>query len=140
MSLTLNREVLLPASLEDLERLQQWVEDTLEEAGCDRRMAGKVGVAAEEIFVNIVKYAYEGKSGDAVVRLRVEEPWLIMEFEDGGRPFNPLDFPAPDVSASLEDRPVGGLGIFLTVKMMDKVSYRRIDGKNCLALWKKIYG
>jgi anti-sigma regulatory factor (Ser/Thr protein kinase) len=136
--LTLNREVVLPASLEDLERLQQWVEDALEEAGCDGRVAGRIGVAVEEIFVNIAKYAYQGKSGDATVRLRVEKPWLLMEFEDEGKPFNPLDFPPPDVSASLEDRPVGGLGIFLAAKMMDKLSYQRLDGKNRLSLWKNL--
>jgi anti-sigma regulatory factor (Ser/Thr protein kinase) len=136
--LILNREVVLPASLEDLERLQAWVEDALEEADCDRRIAGRIGVAVEEVFVNIAKYAYGGKSGDATVRLQVERPWMVMEFEDWGKPFNPLDFPQPDVSVSLEDRPVGGLGIFLTVKMMDKVSYRRLDGKNCLSLWKNL--
>jgi anti-sigma regulatory factor (Ser/Thr protein kinase) len=140
MSLTLDREVVLPASLEDLERLQKWVEETLQEVCCDGRMAGRIGLAVEEIFVNIAKYAYDGKSGDATVRLQVETPWLVMEFEDRGKPFNPLDFPPPDVSASLEERPVGGLGIFLTVKMMDQVSYRRIDGKNCLSIRKNLSG
>lgn len=138
--MTLDREVVLPASLEDLERLQKWVEETLEEAGCDGRIAGRIGVAVEEIFVNIAKYAYDGKSGEATVRFRVEKPWLVMEFEDRGKPFNPLDFPRPDLSASLEDRPVGGLGIFLAVKMMDKVGYQRIDGKNRLSVWKNLSG
>ncbi|MDR0997979.1 MAG: ATP-binding protein [Treponema sp.] len=138
--MTLNREVVLPASLEDLERLQTWVEEALEEADCDSPMAGRIGLVVEEVFVNIAKYAYDGQSGDARVRLRVERPWLVMEFEDQGKPFNPLDFPPPDISASLEDRPVGGLGIFLTVKMMDKVSYRRSEGKNCLTLWKNLSG
>jgi anti-sigma regulatory factor (Ser/Thr protein kinase) len=126
--------------MEDLERLQAWVEETLEEADCDGRMAGRIKVVAEEIFVNIVKYAYGGGTGDATVRLRVEKPWLVMEFEDGGKPFNPLDFPPPDTSAPLDKRPVGGLGIFLTVKMMDQASYRRIGGKNCLTLRKSLSG
>jgi anti-sigma regulatory factor (Ser/Thr protein kinase) len=131
---------VLPASLADLECLQDWVEKTLEEMDCDLSIAGKIGVAVEEIFVNMAKYAYDGKSGDATVRFRMEGPWLIMEFEDRGKPFNPLDFPPPDVSASLEDRPIGGLGIFLAVKMMDKADYRRIDGKNRLSLWKNLSG
>jgi anti-sigma regulatory factor (Ser/Thr protein kinase) len=132
--------MVLPASMEDLERLQAWVEETLEGADCDGRMASRIKVAAEEIFVNIVKYAYDGRAGDATVRLRVEKPWLVMEFEDGGKSFNPLDFPTPDTSVPVEDRPIGGLGIFLTVKMMDEVSYRRIDGKNCLTLRKRLSG
>jgi anti-sigma regulatory factor (Ser/Thr protein kinase) len=140
MSLILNREVVLPASLEDLEFLQNWVEEALEEADCDGRIASRVRVAVEEVFVNIAKYAYQGQKGDARVRLRVERPWLIMEFEDQGKPFNPLESPPPDISASLEDRPIGGLGIFLTVKMMDKVSYRWSEGKNCLTLWKSLSG
>jgi anti-sigma regulatory factor (Ser/Thr protein kinase) len=138
MSLTLNREVVLPASLKDLERLQNWVEEALEEAGCGGPVAGRIGVAVEEVFVNIAKYAYNGQAGEATVRLQLEMPWLVMEFEDQGKPFNPLNFPPPDTSASLEDRPVGGLGIFLTVKMMDRVSYRRQGGKNCLTLWKNL--
>jgi anti-sigma regulatory factor (Ser/Thr protein kinase) len=138
MSLTFSKELRFPARLEELESLQALVEEFLENEGCSPKICNQVSVVTEELFVNIARYAYDGKAGDALVRIGVDRPFLTLQFEDAGKPFNPLDQPSPDTQASLEDRPIGGLGIYLTMKMMDDLHYERIDGKNCLTIRKKI--
>jgi anti-sigma regulatory factor (Ser/Thr protein kinase) len=140
MSLTFSKELRLPARLEELESLQALVEEFLEQDGCSPKICTQVAVVTEELFVNIARYAYDGKAGEALVRIGVERPFMTLQFEDKGKPFNPLDQPPPDTSASLEARPIGGLGIYLTMKMMDEVHYERINGKNCLTIRKKIEG
>lgn len=140
MSLTFSKELHLPARLEELENLQALVEEFLETAGCSPKTCNQIAVVTEEIFVNIAHYAYDGKAGEALVRIGTEGDFLIIQFEDAGKPFNPLDRPSPDTKASLGDRPIGGLGIYLTMKMMDGVYYERIGGKNCLTIRKKIGG
>ena len=68
----------------------------------------------------------------------LEDGELVAEVEDDGTPFNPLDVPAPDVTRPIEDRPIGGLGIHLTKKMVDGIDYSLRDGKNVLRLRKKL--
>jgi anti-sigma regulatory factor (Ser/Thr protein kinase) len=138
MSLAFSKELRLPARLEELESLQVLVEEFLEHEGCTPKICNQVAVVTEELFVNIARYAYDGKAGEALVRIGVERPFMTLQFEDMGKPFNPLDQPLPDINVSLEDRPIGGLGIYLTMKMMDEVHYERINGKNCLTIRKKI--
>ncbi|GHV91020.1 histidine kinase [Spirochaetia bacterium] len=138
--MTFSKELNLPARLEELESLQALVEEFLDHEGYGPKICNQVSVVTEELFVNIARYAYNGNAGEALVRIGVERPFLTLQFEDAGKPFNPLDQPPPDTNASLEDRPIGGLGIFLTMKMMDEVHYERIDGKNCLTIRKKIEG
>jgi anti-sigma regulatory factor (Ser/Thr protein kinase) len=63
---------------------------------------------------------------------------IVIRFEDGGVPFNPLEHKMPDVSLSWEDRSIGGLGIMLVIKKMDGVSYAYVDYKNVLTIEKVI--
>ena len=97
-------------------------------------------VAAEEIFVNIASYAYAPGTGKATVRVAIEEEprRAIVTFLDSGTPFDPLAREDPDVTLSAEERQIGGLGIFMTKKTMDDVSYVYRDGQNVLTL-KKIF-
>ena len=97
-------------------------------------------LAVEEIFVNIAHYAYKDKTGEVNVlcELDKEKNLFTIIFEDTGIPFDPLKREDPDVTATAEERNIGGLGIFLTKKLMDEVSYENKDGKNILTLMKKL--
>jgi len=98
-----------------------------------------MNLALEEIITNIISYAFSGDSEHVIVlRLFLEGHQLIAEVEDEGKPFNPLSIPAPDLHLSLEDRPLGGLGILLTKKMVDHIEYLRLDGKNLVRLKKNL--
>lgn len=100
----------------------------------------KIRLSVEEVVENVVRYAYSDGSGwlEAGVELEGDGLMLAIEIKDAGVPFNPLDAGEPDLDASLEDRKIGGLGIFLTKQMMDSVEYRFSDGCNVLTMKKKL--
>jgi len=95
-------------------------------------------IAIEEIFVNIASYAYK-PAEEGYVRLSVDiNEKAVIQFEDSGLPFNPLESAAPDLDVPIMDRKIGGLGIHFVKSMMDKVEYRYADKKNILTISKSI--
>jgi anti-sigma regulatory factor (Ser/Thr protein kinase) len=96
-------------------------------------------LALEEHLTNIMNYAYSTEGDHQIeVRLEVEHGIFLVEVSDDGQPFDPLLKPDVDVSAPLEGRPIGGLGIHLMRRFMDQLNYRREAGKNILTMKKKI--
>ena len=98
----------------------------------------KIRLSIEEVIENIIQYAYDNGSGFLEVGTQVEDGVLFIHFIDAGTPFNPLDKPDPDISLSAEDRPIGGLGIFISKQMMDKIEYEYKDGCNVLTMSKRV--
>nr|MCR4894057.1 ATP-binding protein [Eubacteriales bacterium] len=100
----------------------------------------QINVAVEEIFINIASYAYAPDKGRATVRVEVagDPVTVTITFIDHGIPYDPLSRQDPDVTKPAEDREIGGLGIFLTRKIMDDLSYDYVDGKNILTLKKNL--
>lgn len=98
-----------------------------------------LNLALEEIFTNIISHGFQDtQEHNILLRVMLEEGELVAEVEDDGTPFNPLDVPDPDVTRPIEDRSIGGLGIHLTKKMVDRIDYFLRDGKNVLRLRKKL--
>ena len=89
----------------------------------------------EELLVNIISYAYE-EAGTGIIRVsaNVEGSTVTLEFRDRGREFNPLEREAPDLEADIEDRPIGGLGIFLVMELASSVTYERAGDENVLRI------
>ena len=133
-------ELEIEAVTENLPAVQAFVEEHLEAAGCPMKAKMQIGVAVEEIFVNIANYAYAPEKGTATVRVEFsEQPVTVaITFVDHGVPYDPLAKVDPDVKLSAEEREIGGLGIFMTKKMMDDVSYCYRDGHNILTLKKNL--
>lgn len=98
----------------------------------------KIRLSIEEVIENIVQYAYEDGAGFLEVSTQREDGILYIHFTDAGTPFNPLEKPDPDISLSAEDRPIGGLGIFISKQMMDKIEYEYKDGCNMLTMSKRV--
>ena len=98
-----------------------------------------IRLACEEILVNIVKYAYSDCNGSIEIRCEINtgDYRLSIVIKDTGRSFNPLNHPEPNISDSAKFRDIGGLGIYLTQKVMDNVSYSRNDNTNIITLSKK---
>ncbi|MDR2403915.1 MAG: SpoIIE family protein phosphatase [Spirochaetaceae bacterium] len=130
------RETTLPAVLDNLDRLLEWIETVLEDYSCPPKTCHQMAVVTEEIFVNIVNYAYPEGSGDVTLRAGRMGEAFVVQFEDDGVPFDPSEWPDPDTKAVIEDRNVGGLGLYLAKKMTDHISYQRLDGKNLLTILK----
>ena len=121
----------------DLGKLNRFLERFSRRLSLDRRIHQTVNLCLEEIFTNILRYAFENDASHRIdVNFRYENGILNISVEDDGRPFNPLDNPRPDVRAALKDRQVGGLGIHLVRSLMDRVSYDRKNNKNILTISK----
>jgi len=97
-------------------------------------------IAAEEIFVNIATYAYKpAEEGYVKLTVSVEnKAKVIIQFEDSGLPFNPLEVKTPDLDAPITERKIGGLGIHYVRNLMDEVRYLYADGMNSLTISKKL--
>ena len=100
----------------------------------------KIELSVEEAVENVVRYAYEGGIGwlEAGTSFDNESLVLTIELRDAGVPFNPLEKDDPDITLAANERPVGGLGIYLCKQMMDSISYRYEDGNNVLIMKKKV--
>ena len=98
----------------------------------------EIDIAIDEIFGNIAYYAYGEKTGTVTVRIEAlqEENGVQLMFLDSGVPYDPLTRQDPDISAEIEEREEGGLGIFLVRKTMDDMKYEYKDGQNCLTIRK----
>ena len=133
-------ELQLEATKENLPVVMDFVEKNLAEADCPMKVQMQIVMAVEEIFVNIANYAYAPGTGAAVVRVEVSrDPGsATITFMDQGVPYDPLKKPDPDLTLSVEERPIGGLGIFMTKHYVDNIRYERDGGKNILTLEKKL--
>jgi anti-sigma regulatory factor (Ser/Thr protein kinase) len=90
----------------------------------------KLDLVLEEILVNIARYAYDGGAGDVEVGYATHSGALLVEIADWGRSFNPLEAALPDLTASMAERRVGGLGVLLVKKIVGSLGYRREKGQN----------
>ncbi len=133
-------EIEVAASAENLQKVMDFVDSRLEAAGCPVKYKMQFDLAVEEIFVNIANYAYAPGTGNACVRVELsDDPKSVaITFTDSGKPFDPTKKADPDVTLSADERDIGGLGIFMTKKIMDDLSYEYRDGKNVLRIKKNI--
>ena len=129
-----------PAKVEALSDVLGFVDRTLETYECPMKIQTAICVAIEEVFVNVAHYAYGDGEGDIVLGIGFDEKSRDITFRmtDKGTPFDPLKKPDPDITLSAEEREIGGLGIFITKKAMDKVAYAYENGENILTMIKKI--
>ena len=128
------------AAKENITEMIGFVEGELESFGVAIKQQTAICVAMEEIFVNIANYAYPEEEGDAKVEIEFDENTGIATFvvTDRGVAFDPLAKEDPDITLSAEERSVGGLGIFIVKKTMDRVAYARENGQNILTMTKKL--
>ena len=129
-----------PAKVEALSDVLGFVDRTLESYECPMKIQTAICVAIEEVFVNVAHYAYGDGEGDMTLGIGFDTDSREITFRmtDKGIPFDPLKKPDPDITLSAEDREIGGLGIFITKKTMDTVTYAYENGENILTMIKKI--
>ena len=131
-------EITLDATIENLDRVTEFVNEKLEAVDCPFKARTQIDVVIDELFSNIAHYAYKPDVGPATVTVDVTDDPLsvIITFKDNGKPFNPLETADPDTTLSADERQIGGLGIFLVKKTMDSVTYEYKDGQNILSIKK----
>ena len=130
----------IAAKTESLDTVNDFVEEKLASYECPMRTMLQIRLAIEEIFVNIASYAYAPAEGEAEVRCEVlQDPLrVVVQFLDGGKPFDPLAKEDADTSEEALMSREGGLGILLVKTTMDDVQYSYEDGKNILTIMKKL--
>lgn len=122
------------AKIEKYKNLYSWIHGACEEWNISSELSNKLDMCGEEIFANITFYAYPEKDGTIEAELKNTGDSIVLEFRDNGTEYNPLTKPDPDINLPPEERPLGGLGIFMTKKMTDNISYKRENNKNILTL------
>ena len=136
---TFRDSVTLEADISQVEALGDFVKSVTGRLGFSDKAARGLRLAVEEIVVNVMNYAFpEEEKGDIRVDARSDGKDIRLVISDAGVPFDPTETDPADTTLSVEDRPIGGLGIFLARGMADSINYERIDGRNVLTLKKKI--
>lgn len=131
-------EVLeLKNSLDEIPKLNSFIQKFGDEENIEEGLLMQIKLALEEVVVNVMEYAYP-KDETAQLKIETETSDKSYKFviSDYGTEFNPLDVPEADITLGLEEREIGGLGIFLVRQIMDKVKYERLGDKNILTLVK----
>ena len=134
------KKMVVEAKVENLASVNEFVEEILQPLNCSMKIQMQLELAVEEIFVNIANYAYGENTGKAFITGRILENPLRLElvFMDEGTPYNPLERKDPDLEQKMEDRAIGGLGIYLVKKNVEEIAYSYQEGKNVLTLCKHI--
>ncbi len=133
-------ELVIDALVENLDKVQDFVHNSIADLNCPKKFIFQLDLVVEEIFVNIAEYAYTPNVGSAKILLDVDvdSKNISMTFIDSGFEYNPLERNDPDINLALEERQIGGLGIFLTKNFVDDISYRYVDGQNILQIKKSV--
>ena len=133
------RSLLIATELDELRKVSAAIEELAAEENWPPDVTFQIGLAVEELGVNIVNYGHDDDQDHEIkIVISSEDEAITIEIEDDGHAFNPLvDAPEPDLNAAVEDRTIGGLGIHFVRTMMDEVNYQRQGNKNCLTLVKR---
>lgn len=128
--------IILPAKMDNLEKFIQALSGWLKHNGMTTEKIPRVELAVEEALVNVIRYAYEGQTGDVELRGGIaDDQRFVIEILDSGAPFDVCTLPKPDIHCSIKDRKMGGLGVFLIQRMVDELLYRREGDKNVLTMF-----
>lgn len=119
---------------ENYKTFYTWLHDACKEWNVNDDLTNKLDMCAEEIFANVAFYAYPEKQGIIDVTLNKTDMNIIFEFKDEGIEYNPLEKPDPDITLPPEERPIGGLGIYMIKNLSDEIYYKRENGTNILTL------
>lgn len=133
-------QLTITNQVDEISRLADFIDEIAQQANIDPALAMSLNLALEEAVTNVVLYAYpEGQAGTVDINAEVADGLLTFVVTDSGKAFDPTTQVAEaDITLSAEQRPIGGLGVFLVKQIMDTVSYRRADGKNILTLSKRL--
>ena len=134
------KEIKLKNQLTEVESLHVFVDEVCKEVGMDDMVIDMINLALEELVVNVINYAWNpGEDADFTVSSDFNDGKIRFVITDGGKPFDPTaEVAEADTSLSAEDRPIGGLGVYLAKNIMDKMEYKRENDKNILTVEKSI--
>lgn len=122
------------AILDNYKPFYSWLQGICEDWKIDSKLSNMIEMCGEEIFANIIFYAYPESNGTIEAKISKTDDEITLIFEDFGIEYNPLEKPDPDITLPPEDRKLGGLGIYMVKQMAKNIIYERTDGKNLLTI------
>jgi anti-sigma regulatory factor (Ser/Thr protein kinase) len=126
------------AELETLAKFRAFISAICKEHGIDEDAAHDLQLAIDEACTNVIQHGYaEMDPGSLILEVMIDPAQTVVHITDFGHPFEPSDHPQPDINAPLEDRPLGGFGLFFIYSTMDSVDYQTSEAGNVLILKKK---
>lgn len=135
----MEKSIILANELSEISRLNDFIENIGNEFSLTPDVVFNLNLVLEEAVVNIINYAYPKEEHEKIyLSAKMQDGSIIIVLSDTGKEFDPTMAPEADVTLSADDRPIGGLGIFLIRQIMNEVKYERIDGRNVLTLEKKL--
>lgn len=134
-----NKHFVIENRVEELTSLAEKIDKMTEDWELSQALAMNINLVIEEAVTNIIFYAFTDKDTHEIrISISLNDKILTIKIADSGIPFNPLLQQQPDINLSAEERPVGGLGIFLMSQIMDEINYTRQKNQNILTLKKSI--
>jgi len=133
-------ELTINADINEIPRVSAALEQVMQVYSFSNEEILDTQLAVEEAVTNIIMHGYEGRAGEIHITCHATRGIIEIQVEDNAPLFNPLSVPDPDFTADIQDRRIGGLGIFLIRRVMDDVVYRNDQGKNVLVLIKRKSG
>ena len=135
----MERSITLANDIAEISKLATFIEEVGEAFELTPDVIFNLNLVIEEAVVNVINYAYPKEEHQSIyLSANLHEDSIVLVLTDTGKEFDPTQAPEADITLSAEERPIGGLGIFLIRQIMNEVKYQRIDGKNVLTLEKKL--
>ncbi len=133
-------KLILPNDIATIPQLKDFVDTVTKEAGMEEMETMTLNLAIEEAVVNVMNYAYpKDTKGTVDIETTLDDGCITFVISDSGMAFDPTAKEDPDTTLKAEERPIGGLGIFLVKQLTDAVGYERRNDKNILTVKKKIH-
>jgi len=130
--------IQIPNKIPEIERVCDAIAEFSRKHAVSDKIIFTLHLALDEILTNIISYGYSDTEEHIIdIRYSLQQDFLKLEITDDSNPYDPSNAPEPDINASLENRKIGGLGIYLIKNMMDDIKYSSENGKNTLVLTKK---
>ncbi|MDL2221812.1 ATP-binding protein [Parabacteroides sp. OttesenSCG-928-N08] len=135
----MEKKLVIKNEISEISHLATFVEEVGEALDLSPALVMSLNLVLEEAVSNVILYAYPKPEGEEVtIEAKMKEDYLVFIITDNGQPFDPTQVAEADITLSAEERPIGGLGIFLIKKIMNEIEYNRIDGNNVFTLKKKL--
>lgn len=135
--MTVPLEIAIGSDIAEIPRVSAVLEEAMQAHGFSAEEILDTQLAVEEAITNVIVHGYRKAGGKIVISLRFGTGGLHITITDSATPFDPLSLPAPDLEADVDERRIGGLGVYLIRQVMDETTYQFADGKNILTLTKK---
>jgi anti-sigma regulatory factor (Ser/Thr protein kinase) len=131
-------ELKVKNDMAEVDKIRNYLKNNLKELNLSDKDYYKIEVSLLEIVLNIIRYAYPQEVGDIFIKTWQKEDKIFIEIRDNGIPFDPRKAELPDIKELIKNEKVGGLGIFLSRRLMDGFEYKRESNQNILTMYKKI--